>query len=81
MCFDSILSITVLMHKIYSSEVVLGSDASEEGSSSDCSSDYDTHDEEAADSELDEEDETTLTLVVTEPDNGQEIQDLESGCE
>lgn len=67
---------SLLMRKIYSSEVVLGLDASDKGS--DCSSDHDDSEEVV---ELDDdEDDTTPMPVVTE-DNGQEIQDLESGCE
>jgi len=68
---------TLLMHKIYSHEVELGSDTSNKGSSSDCGS---GHKEEVAESDG-EEDDTTPTLVVTEADNGREIQDFEYGCE
>jgi len=66
------------MYMIYSSEAVLESDTSDESSScSDCGSD---HDEKAVESD-EEEDNTTLTLVVTEADNGREIQGFEYGRE
>jgi hypothetical protein len=84
MCFISILLMTLLMHKIYSSEAVLGSlglDASDESSSSDHSSD---HNEEVVElGDLDEEDKIMPMPLVTEPEarNECEIQDLETGCE
>jgi len=62
------------MYMIYSSEAVLESDTSDESSSrSDCGSD---HDEKAAESD-EEEDDTMPILVVTEADNGREIQGFE----
>ncbi len=59
--------------------MVLGSDTSDEGSSSDCGSD---NGKEVA--ELDDEGDdcdTMPTPVVTEADDDQEIQDLEPSCE
>jgi len=58
----------------YSSEAVLESHASDDSSSSSgCGSD---HDEKAAESD-EEGDDTTPTPVVTEADNGREIQGFE----
>jgi hypothetical protein len=63
--------------QIYSSEVVEGSDTSNEGSISDCGS---SHDEMVM--EPDDEDEgITPTLVVAEADDNGEIEDLEYDCE
>jgi hypothetical protein len=63
--------------QIYSSEVVEGSDTSDEGSASDCSS---SHDEMVI--EPDDKDEgITPTLVVAEADDDGEIEDLEYDCE
>jgi len=66
-----------LIYKIHSSEVVPELDASEEDSSSDAADTSSGHDEEAAESD----DERGVTPVVTEADNGQEVQDLDYGGE
>jgi len=70
MCFYSIFSTTQLTNKIHSSEAVLESDTSNEGSS--CNS-CSNHDDEGAVLEVDGDE----TPVETATDNGGEGQDLE----
>ena len=72
-CLHSVLPIGQLIYKIYRSEEILDSDASDEDDPSDYCSDFDDV------AELD--DEGGVTLVVIEPDDNRTVQDLEPGSE